>query len=85
VRNKREIYDSNISHRALSIYLYLWDRANKNGQSFPSLSRIGTDLNLSVSTVRRGLKDLEEMGYIKKNRRHRLNGGRSSNLYTILK
>ena len=83
--NRRKIYGSSLPHRAMAVYLYLWDRANKDGQSFPSLGRIAKDLNLSVSTVRRGINDLENLGYIKKNVRQRVNGGRSSNLYTILK
>ena len=84
MRNKRDIYDSDVPHRALSVYLYLWDRANKNGQCFPSFRRIAKDLNLSVSTIRRGVQDLELRGYIKKDKRERTNKGTSSNLYTVL-
>lgn len=84
MRNKREIYDSGIPHRAVLVYFYLWDRADKEGKSFPSLKRIAKDLHLSVSTVRRGLADLEQAGYILKEKRLRENGGRSSNLYTIV-
>ena len=36
------------------------------------------------STVKRALKDLEEKGYLKREIRHRENGGFTSNRYTIL-
>lgn len=83
MRNKREIYASALPNRAILIYLYLWDRADKEGRSFPSLKRTAQDLSLSVSTVRRAVEDLVNSGYIKKEERVRENGGRSSNLYTI--
>ena len=83
MHSKRDIYDSNLPHRAILVYLYLWDRADKTGQSFPSLKRIAQDLHVSVSTVRRALDDLEHSGYIKKEKRLRTNGGNSSNLYTV--
>ena len=80
MRNKREIYASKLPNRARLIYFYLCDRADREGRSFPSLKRIGKDLNISVSTVRRGLADLEQAGYIIKKERHRENGVMSSNL-----
>ena len=84
MRRKREIYDAGLPARAKTVYAYLWDRANKEGQCFPSHKRIALDLSISVNTVKRALEDLEKGGYIEKEPRFRESGGKSSNLYTIL-
>jgi len=84
MRKKREIYEKDLPTRAVTVYLYLYDRADREGKCFPSRQRIAADLNMSLSTVRRAINDLEKAGYIRKEKRMRENGGRSSNLYTIL-
>lgn len=84
MKNKREVYLDDLPHRAVSVYLYLSDRADKQGTCFPGMKRIALDLKLSVSTVKRALTDLEAAGYIQKQNRFRTNGGKSSNEYTLL-
>lgn len=82
--NKRKIYNNNLPHRAVSVYMYLCDRADRDGLCFPSIKRIAVDLNLSVSTVKRAINDLELSGYITKENRYRKNGGKSSNEYHVV-
>lgn len=79
------IYIDNLPHRAKTVYMYLRDRANKEGVCWPGINRIASDLEISRSTIKRALTDLELNGYIKKEMRYRGNGSYSSNLYTILK
>ena len=79
------IYTDNIPHRAKAVYMYLRDRANKEGACWPGINRIASDLEVSRSTVKRALEDLIQKGYIEKELRYRGNGSYSSNLYTILK
>lgn len=81
--NNREIYSTNLPHRAISVYMYLRDRADKNGECFPAISTIAFDLKMSKSTVKRALIDLEKEGYISHERRYRQSGGNSSNLYIL--
>lgn len=81
----REIYKADLPHRAVAVYLYLSDRANKEGTCFPALSTIAKDLSISVSTVKRAISDLEQNGFIRKEQRWRENGGKSSLLYEIIK
>ena len=76
----RRIYDLGLSHRAVTVYCYLCDRANKNGECFPSAKTIALDLSLSRRTVFRALKDLERSGLIEKKQRIRTSGGISSTL-----
>lgn len=72
-----------LSHRAVSVYTYLFDRANKNGECWPSIPTIANDLKISSSTVRRALKDLRKEGLVETEQRYRAKGGNSSLLYKI--
>ncbi|WP_317856064.1 helix-turn-helix domain-containing protein [Chakrabartyella piscis] len=86
MRNDRKIYEEvELSNRAKQVYLYLCDRADAEGHSFPSQKRIAKDLSISVRTVQRAIKDLEKSGHLQKEDRFRENGGRSSCLYWIVK
>ena len=49
------IYRMELSHRAKSVYIYLADRANKDGECWPAIPTIARELMLSQSTVRRAL------------------------------
>lgn len=78
------IYDSDLTHRARSVYMYLKDHTNKSGQCWPGIRTIAEDLNLSHSTVKRALDDLCKAGLITITPRWRENGSLSSNLYQLL-
>lgn len=81
--NNREIFSTNLPHRAIAVYMYLRDRADKNGSCFPAISTIASDLKMSKSTVKRALSDLEKAHYIRHERRFRQSGGNSTNLYFV--
>ncbi len=81
----RRIYEADLPHRAIAVYLYLQDRADKEGTCYPAIGTIARELHLSVSTVKRAIHDLEENGFISKKQRWRENGGRSSLLFEIIR
>lgn len=81
----RKIYEADLPHRAIAVYIYLQNRTNKEGFCYPAIGTIARELHLSVSTVKRAVRDLEENGYIRKTQRRRENGGRSSLLYEIIR
>ena len=81
--NKFDIYATNLQHRAIAVYLYLYDRKNSKGECWPSVKRISTDLKISKSTVRRAIRDLRQAGLICTEQRYRENGGKSSLLYVL--
>lgn len=83
MRSRRFLYESDLSHRAVSVYMYLSDRANKDGECWPAIPTIAEELKLSQSTVRRALKDLRTAGFISTEQRYRPNGGKSSLCYKI--
>ena len=78
------IYQEDLPARSKLVYMYLKDRANKDGQCWPAIQTIGRDLGLSRSTVKRALKDLEQAALLTRLGRKRENKGDTSNLYSIL-
>lgn len=81
---KKQAYESNLKSRALSVLIYLIDRSNEDLTCFPAIGTIAEQLHISVSTVKRALRELVEEGYIEKDSRFRAkNMGQTSNLYTL--
>lgn len=77
------LYRTDLPHRAVSVYIYLADRANKNGECWPAIPTIAKELKLSQTTVRRALDDLRKEGLLETEQRYRRNGGKSSLLFTL--
>ena len=80
----RNIYNSNLSHRAKSVYMYLKDRADSEGRCWPAIRTIALELGLSRSTVKRALDDLYGAGLLTREPRWRENGSLTSNLYHVV-
>ena len=79
----RRIYDLGLSHKAVSVYCYLANRADKNGECFPSVRRIAEDLKFSKTTVYSAFKELEKNDLLEINHRYHVQGGQRSSLYKI--
>ncbi|MPM17220.1 hypothetical protein SDC9_63608 [bioreactor metagenome] len=77
------LYSSELPHRAKAVYMYLRDRCDKDGKCYPAIGTIARDLNLSRSTVKRAIADLEKSGRLCKEQRWRENGGKSSCMYYV--
>ena len=77
--------DTLLPPRAVSVYMYLKDRSNSAGSCWPGIKTIARDMNLSRSTVKRALADLERRKLIEKRNRRRSNGSLTSNLYRLTK
>ena len=65
------------------MYIYLDDRANKDGECWPSISTIAKERKFSQSTVRRALNDLRKADLIETEQRYRKNDAKSSLLYKL--
>ena len=74
-----------LSHRAVAVYTYLYERANKNGECWPSVKTIAGDIKLSPATVRRAIKDLRKVGLIETKQQYRENGDKNSLLIKLTK
>ncbi|PKM68747.1 MAG: helix-turn-helix domain-containing protein [Firmicutes bacterium HGW-Firmicutes-2] len=78
-----KLYQEEIPSRAKTVYMYLKDRSNVQGECWPAIKTIARDTSMSVSTVKRAIEDLMKCGLLTKERRYRENGGNSSNRYFI--
>ena len=45
------LYRAELPHRAVSVYVYLKDRANKDGECWPAIPTIARELKLPVKFV----------------------------------
>ena len=82
---KQQAYASNLKSRALSVLIYLIDRSNMDLTCFPAIPTMAVQLHISVSTVKRALKELVDAGFLQKDSRFRENNrGQTSNLYTLI-
>ncbi len=72
-----------LSRRANAVLRILADRADSKGRSFPSQERLAEATDGSVSTVYRALTELEQTGWITREKRWRRDGSRASDLITI--
>lgn len=46
------LYASELPHRAVAVYMYLRDRADKDGKCYPAIGTIAAELKPSRSTVK---------------------------------
>lgn len=79
-----KLYKSDVPNRAKVVYLYLYDRMDKEQKAWPGIKTIAADLSLSRSTVKRAIKDLEKAALIRKEPHYRENGSATSNRYYLL-
>lgn len=77
------LYKMDLQYRAVAVYIYLADRANRAGECWPAIPTIARELKLSQSTVRRALQDLRRAGLLKTEQRYRTKGGKSSLLFRL--
>ena len=78
------ITDTNITWNEFRIYIYILSLYNIEKQcSYPSIDIISERLNISISTVKRSIKKLSELGYISIEKRKGLAG--NFNIYKKLK
>jgi DNA-binding FadR family transcriptional regulator len=73
-----------LPHRAIAVYCYLSERANRDGECWPAVPTIAQEIKLSEKTVRRAIRDLKKERVIETKQRYRTKGGKSSLLFKIL-
>lgn len=66
------------------IYIYLGKFADAKQQCFPSIKKLSEAAKIGISKVKSTINELREKGMINKENRWRKDGGKSSNLYTLL-
>ena len=64
-------------------YIATREGVEKIDECWPAIPTIATDLKLSASTVRRGIRDLKKAGLLETEQRYRKKGGKSSLLFRL--
>ncbi|MCI9552245.1 MAG: helix-turn-helix domain-containing protein [Acutalibacter sp.] len=77
------LYKMDLQHRAVAVYIYLADRANKDGECWPAIPTIARELKLSQSTVRRALQDLRKAELLETEQRYRTKSGKINLLFRL--
>lgn len=65
--------------------MYLRDRTGNGQDCWPAAKTIASDLQLSLSTIKRAVNDLVKAGFIEKEARYRENGNNTSNRFILKK
>ncbi len=78
------LYRMELPHRAKLVYLYLYDRQDKEKKTWPGLNTIAADLSLSRRTVTRAIRYLQKAGLNPKDPHFRYNRCATSNRYYLL-
>ena len=61
-----KLYQADLPHRAKLVYIYLHDRMDNEKKAWPGLGTIAKEFYLYRSTVKRGVKDFDKSGLIRK-------------------
>lgn len=75
--------DINLSIQAKAIYAYLCAYAGNKGSAFPSVELIKYELNISKDTFYKYIKELENTGYIVKEKERATGGQFKRNIYYL--
>ena len=79
----KNLYKEDLPPRAKTLYMYLTDRADKNGECWPVIKTISRDTSMCVTTVKQAINDLIKAGFLRKESSFRENGGQTSNRYFL--
>lgn len=82
---KLPIFSSRLTTSTIAVYLYLEKHGARKNKCFHSIKTISTSLNLSPTTVKKAINSLEHNGFIIRTHQFKKDGGKSSNLYQLIK
>lgn len=72
-----------MSGNAMALLRVLADRADKRGRLFAGQETLADDRGVSRRTIMRAFAELEAAGWVERERRHRRDGTRTSDLVTL--
>lgn len=75
--------DPNVSWQAKLVYLAINSRVGEHGAAFPSHATIAEDCGIGVTSVKKGIAELEKLGVLTKVNRFQDGGGQTSNEYAL--
>lgn len=78
------LFDEQVTMQAKMVYVVLSGHVGPEGTCWPSHATIAREASMATSTVKRSLAELQDRGLVKWRARERDDGGKSSNLYTLM-
>lgn len=72
-----------VSGNAVKVYGLIDRHADGNGHAFPSLKRLSDLADVSRDTIKRAIKELEDVGALVREQRRRGDGSQTSNAYWL--
>lgn len=61
-----KLYQTELPHRVKLVYIYLYDRMDREEKAWPGIKTIAVNLSMYRSTIKRAIKDLEKAALIRK-------------------
>jgi hypothetical protein len=78
------LYRADVTIYAKVAYLVISSHANRSGTAWPSLQLIANEGSMSRESAKRGMDQLLALGVIERRARSRRDGGRGSNIYSLV-
>jgi hypothetical protein len=78
------IFDEKISNHAKLLYCFMCRIADNEGFSFPSHKYIADKCGIGVTSIKKAIKELEEIGVLDVAPRVNKTKGKTSNLYSVI-
>lgn len=78
------LYSTAVSPHAKLTYVTIQSHVNAHATAWPTRATIAEESGMSDSTVKRAIRELEDLGVIEVRRRKLPNGRQTSNVYRVL-
>lgn len=75
------IFNTDLTGNDFKIFAYLNFYGGQNGYAFTGLERMSNELNVSINTIRKSIKNLEKVGYLKVTKQRQKNGHELNHYY----
>lgn len=80
---RKLVYDQSVSGHAKLVYMCLAARINGDHEAWPSHALIGREAGIGVTSVKKGLQELKDLGLVSWERRLMPDGSQTSNRYHV--
>lgn len=80
---RKIVYDQTISGHAKLVYMCLGARINSDFRAWPSHALMAKEAGIGVTSVKKALTELKELGLVDWSRRALPDGSQTSNIYVV--
>ena len=80
---RKLVYDQSVSGHAKLVYMCLGARINSTSKAWPSHALIAREAGIGVTSVKKALAELRDLGLVSWSRRTLPDGSQTSNIYEV--